>query len=130
MHFAPSRLPWQQKFLMQSHLMRNDPDQGVSPERDPDRSRGRNPDQERRAAQVEALATIYKRWISPPFHALAGILLPAQAGCRYLPTCSEYGAVAVARYGWGRGTAMAIARIARCHPWSKRGRIGGFDPVP
>ncbi|MGA8288767.1 MAG: membrane protein insertion efficiency factor YidD [Acidobacteriaceae bacterium] len=38
--------------------------------------------------------------------------------------------MAVARYGWLRGSQMAIARILRCHPWSRKGRLGGFDPVP
>ncbi len=49
-----------------------------------------------------------------------------RGGCRYQPTCSEYAAVAIARHGWGKGMAMAAARLLRCHPWSK----GGFDPVP
>jgi len=86
--------------------------------------------QERRAARVEAMAGVYKRWVSPALHALGGSLLPVPSGCRYLPTCSEYAAVAVARYGWWRGSAMAVARLTRCHPWSRRGRLGGFDPVP
>ena len=55
-----------------------------------------------------------------------GTLLPMRGGCRYQPTCSEYAAVAIARHGWGKGMAMAAARLLRCHPWSK----GGFDPVP
>ena len=82
--------------------------------------------QERRAARVEALAKFYKRWISPAAHALGGSLLPMRTGCRYQPTCSEYAAIAVARYGWGRGLAMAVRRVLRCHPWGR----GGFDPVP
>jgi len=46
--------------------------------------------------------------------------------CRYLPTCSEYAATAVERFGARRGFLMAIARIQRCHPWGG----DGFDPVP
>lgn len=86
--------------------------------------------QERRAARVEWLASFYKRWISPSLHALGGSLLPMPSGCRFQPTCSEYAAIAVARYGWLRGSGMAIARISHCHPWSRKGRRGGFDPVP
>ncbi|MEO6964465.1 MAG: membrane protein insertion efficiency factor YidD [Acidobacteriaceae bacterium] len=86
--------------------------------------------QQRRAARVEAIASKYQRWISPTLHTLGGSLLPMPTGCRYQPTCSEYAAVAVARYGWWRGSAMAVARLARCHPLSRRGRRGGFDPVP
>ena len=46
--------------------------------------------------------------------------------CRFVPTCSAYGREAVERFGWGKGGALTLARIARCNPWSK----GGFDPVP
>ncbi len=82
--------------------------------------------EERRADRVEAVAAAYKRWVSPPLHALSGTLLPMRGGCRYQPTCSEYAAIAIARHGWWRGSAMAAARLLRCHPWSR----GGFDPVP
>lgn len=46
--------------------------------------------------------------------------------CRYLPTCSEYASDAIRKHGAGRGTALAVARICRCHPWGQ----SGFDPVP
>jgi uncharacterized protein len=46
--------------------------------------------------------------------------------CIFLPTCSEYAYVAMDRYGFIRGSAMAMKRISRCHPLSK----GGLDPVP
>jgi len=81
--------------------------------------------QERRAARVELLARAYKRVVSPVLHGLGGSLLPMRGGCRYQPTCSEYAAIAVARYGWGKGVLLAVRRLLRCHPWSR----GGFDPV-
>jgi putative membrane protein insertion efficiency factor len=61
------------------------------------------------------LLETYKRWVSPS--------LPPS--CRYVPTCSEYAAEAVERFGFIRGTAMAAWRILRCHPFAK----GGYDPV-
>jgi putative membrane protein insertion efficiency factor len=46
--------------------------------------------------------------------------------CRYLPTCSEYAAIALHRHGAARGSWLTARRLCRCHPW------GGFgaDPVP
>lgn len=64
---------------------------------------------------VLAVLRAYKWAISPMF-------LPA---CRYVPTCSEYAMEAVDRYGVIRGSAMAIWRVLRCHPFAS----GGYDPV-
>lgn len=46
--------------------------------------------------------------------------------CRFVPSCSEYGYEAIARYGVIRGGALAAWRIARCNPWGGH----GYDPVP
>lgn len=58
----------------------------------------------------------YRRWISPA--------LPAR--CRFYPSCSAYAMGAVAGHGALRGTALAIWRLLRCHPFHP----GGYDPVP
>jgi len=58
----------------------------------------------------------YRRFISP--------LLGAR--CRFAPSCSEYAVTALAEHGAARGLWLAVARVARCHPFHP----GGYDPVP
>ncbi len=62
----------------------------------------------------------YRRWLSPAVHSLGA------GGCRYLPTCSEYAACAIATHGPARGVMLAAWRLLRCHPFAR----GGLDPVP
>lgn len=59
---------------------------------------------------------LYRRRVSP-------LLTPA---CRYWPSCSQYAEEAVAAHGSLRGLGLALARLARCHPWGG----AGVDPVP
>lgn len=46
--------------------------------------------------------------------------------CRYWPSCSTYAREAIEHHGPGRGTWLALRRLARCHPWGG----SGVDPVP
>jgi hypothetical protein len=46
--------------------------------------------------------------------------------CRYYPSCSAYALQAIQQYGVLIGSALALRRIARCHPWA----AGGVDDVP
>jgi putative membrane protein insertion efficiency factor len=48
------------------------------------------------------------------------------SSCRFHPSCSHYASEALATHGAWRGSWLALARVARCHPWHP----GGFDPVP
>jgi hypothetical protein len=63
---------------------------------------------------LKALET-YKVFISP--------LLPN--ACRFYPTCSEYMAEAVEKYGAFFGVWIGVKRLLRCHPFCR----GGYDPV-
>jgi putative membrane protein insertion efficiency factor len=69
-------------------------------------------------AQRLALAVLraYKLLLSPLF---AG-------SCRFLPSCSDYAAEAIARHGVVYGSWLGAARLARCHPLGS----SGVDPVP
>jgi putative membrane protein insertion efficiency factor len=44
--------------------------------------------------------------------------------CKYYPSCSNYAATAIQRYGV-KGVFMASWRVLRCNPWSD----GGVDYV-
>jgi putative membrane protein insertion efficiency factor len=58
---------------------------------------------------------LYQRLISPA----------VGSRCKYYPSCSEYAAQAIGRFGILRGLVLAGWRLLRCNPWSH----GGFDPV-
>ena len=47
------------------------------------------------------------------------------AVCRYQPSCSQYAADAIQRYGVIKGCWLALRRLARCRPYGGR----GYDPV-
>jgi putative membrane protein insertion efficiency factor len=46
--------------------------------------------------------------------------------CRFDPSCSEYAAEAIEKYGAGKGMYLALRRVLRCHPFGG----SGYDPVP
>jgi len=62
------------------------------------------------------LISFYQKYISP--------LKPAT--CRFYPTCSEYTAQALKKYGLLKGLRLSVVRILRCHPFNP----GGHDPLP
>lgn len=69
-----------------------------------------------------ALLTIalWQHVLSPVTRAVAG------GACRHHPSCSEYAREAILRHGVRRGSALAMRRLSRCHPFGSH----GFDPVP
>jgi uncharacterized protein len=68
------------------------------------------------SAVLQAGVRAYQLMVSP-------VLPPS---CRYLPTCSDYAIEALAQHGVLHGSALALLRLARCHPWGG----SGYDPVP
>nr|WP_246406655.1 membrane protein insertion efficiency factor YidD [Modestobacter versicolor] len=63
-----------------------------------------------------AAVRFYQRAISPAF--------PPR--CRFQPSCSAYAAEAIEVHGAGRGSWLAVRRLAKCAPWHP----GGVDLVP
>lgn len=46
--------------------------------------------------------------------------------CRHIPTCSNYGIIAIEKHGALKGSFLTIKRILKCSPWGTY----GYDPVP
>jgi putative membrane protein insertion efficiency factor len=65
---------------------------------------------------LTAILSGYRRWVSP-------MMAPH---CRFSPSCSAYAIDAIATYGAGRGSWLALRRLAKCQPFF----TGGDDPVP
>jgi len=59
---------------------------------------------------------LYQATLSP-FLGKAGVR------CRFQPTCSHYGEMAIRKYGTLEGTLKTVWRIARCGPWTPAGTI-------
>lgn len=64
-----------------------------------------------------SIINLYRKYLSP---------LKGRPSCIYSPTCSQYAIEALEKYGFWKGSFLAIRRILRCHPFAK----GGYDPVP
>ncbi|MDI6796830.1 MAG: membrane protein insertion efficiency factor YidD [Desulfatibacillaceae bacterium] len=68
-----------------------------------------------------------KNWLLAAIFAYQCVVSPLLGPtCRFVPSCSQYAACAIRRYGVIKGLWLALCRILRCHPWHP----GGYDPVP
>ncbi|MEC7128361.1 MAG: membrane protein insertion efficiency factor YidD [Bacteroidota bacterium] len=63
-----------------------------------------------------AFVKLYQLLISPLF----------PASCRFSPTCSQYTLETLNKFGFLKGSYLAIKRILKCNPWGSH----GHDPVP
>jgi uncharacterized protein len=74
-----------------------------------------------------ALAALPRRLLMALVRGYRFLLKPwLGSACRFEPTCSAYALQALDRHGAWAGSALSVARLARCHPWCN----GGHDPVP
>jgi uncharacterized protein len=85
-------------------------------------------------AVVDACRAPDRQWLVPGYVALVHgyqrlgrPLLAGYVRCRYVPSCSEYSAQAVERFGIARGLWMTFRRLRACN-----GEVppGSLDPVP
>lgn len=54
---------------------------------------------------------------------LSPLLARSGTRCRFRPTCSHYGEMAIRKYGTVRGSLKTVWRIARCGPWTPAGTV-------
>lgn len=51
------------------------------------------------------------------YQSVASPLVGKVVSCKFHPTCSEYGAISIARRGTVAGTIKTAGRLWRCSPW-------------
>jgi len=77
---------------------------------------------------VVKIFVFYKTVLSGFVHGL-GMVSPgggAMVGCRFSPSCGDYGKQAIERHGIFLGMSLVFRRLVLCHPFYH----GGYDPVP
>ncbi len=75
-------------------------------------------------SKIEKAIAIFMISLIKMYQLILSPLLPCS--CRFYPTCSEYGILAIKEHGPLKGLFLLFYRLFRCHPLCK----GGFDPVP
>lgn len=72
------------------------------------------------------IIAFYQKVLSPDTGFLPRIFGKSRPTCIYYPSCSEYAKIAIVKYGFFKGSLMALARIRRCTPFHEP----GVDLVP
>ena len=54
---------------------------------------------------------------------LSPLLGKSGVRCRFQPSCSHYGEMAIRKYGTVKGSLKTVWRIARCGPWTPAGTV-------
>ncbi len=62
-----------------------------------------------------AALKVYKHYFSPLLHQILGI---SGRGCRYLPTCSEFATMHIAKEGLLKGGGKSLLRLFYCQPFA------------
>jgi len=80
---------------------------------------------------MEKVVSIIKQILILPFIILIRfyqwVISPALGPkCRFTPTCSQYAAEALKKYGLVKGFVLSVKRVSKCRP----GGGHGYDPVP
>ena len=80
----------------------------------------------RQSSGKTAVESVMRRLVTLPIKLYQKLVSPMLGSrCKYYPSCSEYAAQSITKFGILRGLVLAGWRLLRCNPWSR----GGFDPV-
>ncbi len=70
------------------------------------------------------LIRAYQKTLSPD-HGAVSLFFP-HGFCRFHPSCSEYTAQSIEKYGASKGLYLGVRRLLRCNPLHKP----AIDPIP
>jgi putative component of membrane protein insertase Oxa1/YidC/SpoIIIJ protein YidD len=76
----------------------------------------RQPDAQWSARLAIGAIHLYQRHVAPINESLG-------FRCRFVPSCSHYAEIEIARYGMVVGGWRSVRRIARCGPWTPMGTV-------
>lgn len=69
---------------------------------------------------IASFIRLYQAILSPDHSPVVARWFP-YGYCRFIPSCSEYGRMAILKHGAFVGVVRTLWRIFRCNPWSRGG---------